>query len=260
MSEPREVLAVIPARGGSKSIPRKNVKRLAGVPLLAYSIAAARQSELVTRVLLTTDDPEIREVGRQWGAEAPFLRPPALALDEVPDLPVFQHVLDWLLENESYRPDIVVQLRPTSPFRPKGLVDQAIAALIHDQEADSVRAVCAPAQNPYKMWRPEGPYLRPLLSDAGREGHNSPRQGLPPLLWQTGQVDATRPETILLKGSMTGEKVRGVVVDPSYAVDLDTKPQWSLAEILATSGALDIIHPDRAPSPPEGTPELPRQL
>jgi len=258
MSEPLHVLAVIPARGGSKSIPRKNVKRLAGVPLLAYSVAAARQSELVTRTVLTTDDPEIRAVGRQWGAEAPFLRPPALAGDEVGDLPVFVHLLNFLLDNESYRPDIVVQLRPTSPFRPPGLVDQAVALLIHDHDADSVRSVCPPAQNPYKMWRPEGAYLRPLLLDAGSEGYNAPRQSLPKLLWQTGQIDVTRPRTILEKGSMTGERIRAVVVDPSYAVDLDTKSQWSMAEILATSGSLDIVQPHSAPYPTRSESEVER--
>jgi N-acylneuraminate cytidylyltransferase len=243
MSEPLEVLAVIPARGGSKSIPRKNVKRLAGVPLLAYSIAAARQSDAVSRVLLTTDDPEVREVGLAWGAEAPFLRPAALSGDVVPDLPVFVHALRWLEAEESYRPDVVVQLRPTSPFRPPGLVDLAIAALAHDLTADSVRAVCSPSQNPYKMWRPDGAYLRPLLDDAAAEPFNAPRQSLPVTLWQTGQIDAIRRETILGKGSMTGERIRALVVDPAYAVDLDTPPQWSLAEILIASGALTIVQP-----------------
>jgi N-acylneuraminate cytidylyltransferase len=245
MSEVPEVLALIPARGGSKSIPRKNVKRLAGIPLLAYSIAAAQQSETVGRVLVSTDDPEISAVAREWGAEAPFLRPVALSGDDVPDLPAFEHALRWLEHEESYRPDLVVQLRPTSPFRPKGLIDRGVAVLSRDAAADSVRAVCVPAQNPYKMWRLEGPYLRPLLDDAGAEAYNSPRQGLPQTLWQTGQLDVVRRDVVLRARSMTGRRIVGLVVHPMFAVDLDTPQQWALAEILAASGTLDIVRPAR---------------
>ena len=112
-----EVLALIPARGGSKSIPRKNIRSFAGYPLIAYSIAAGRMAETVTRVVVSTDDEEIATVARQYGAEVPFLRPAAFSQDEIPDLPVFRHALEWLAEQEGYRPEIVVQLRPTSPLR-----------------------------------------------------------------------------------------------------------------------------------------------
>jgi hypothetical protein len=118
-----EVLAVIPARGGSKGIPRKNIRDFAGYPLIAYSIAAGLQSELVTRTIVSTDDEEIAQVARQWGAEVPFLRPDEIAQDQTLDLPVFQHALAWLAEHEDYHPDVVVQLRPTSPVRPRGCVD-----------------------------------------------------------------------------------------------------------------------------------------
>jgi CMP-N-acetylneuraminic acid synthetase len=115
-----EVLALIPARGGSKGIPRKNIRDFSGYPLIAWSIAAAKQSELVTRVIVSTDDEEIAAVARAWGAETPFLRPAEFAEDKTTDLPVFVHALAWLAENENYRPDVVVQLRPTSPIRPSG--------------------------------------------------------------------------------------------------------------------------------------------
>ncbi len=111
-----EVLAVIPARGGSKGIPRKNIRQFAGYPLIAYSIAAGLQAEMVTRVIVSTDDEEIAQVSRQFGAEVPFFRPTELAQDNTTDLPVFQHALRWLKEHEGYEPDVVVQLRPTSPF------------------------------------------------------------------------------------------------------------------------------------------------
>src|SRR5512145_3318540 len=117
-----EVLAIIPARGGSKGIPRKNIRNFAGWPLIAWSIAAAQQAESVTRLLVSTDDEEIAAVARQYGAETPFLRPAEFAQDATTDLPVFEHALKWLAEHENYRPDVVVQLRPTSPIRPRGMV------------------------------------------------------------------------------------------------------------------------------------------
>lgn len=125
-----EILALIPARGGSKGIPRKNIRLFAGYPLIAWSIAAAKQAELVTRIIVSTDNEEIAEVAREYGAETPFLRPPELAQDKTTDLPVFEHTLKWLEGVEGYRPDIIVQLRPTSPIRPKNMVDDAIRILL----------------------------------------------------------------------------------------------------------------------------------
>jgi len=152
-----ETLALIPARGGSKGIPRKNIRDFAGYPLIAWSIAAAKQSESVTRVIASTDDEGIAAVARQFGAETPFLRPAAFAQDNTTDLPVFEHALEWLADHEGYQPDVVVQLRPTSPIRPRGLVDQAIEILLAHPDADSVRGVVPAGQNPHKMWRlPEG--------------------------------------------------------------------------------------------------------
>src|SRR5512136_2838806 len=112
-----EILALIPARGGSKGIPRKNIRSFSGYPLIAWSIAAALQAETVTRTIVSTDDEEIASVAREWGAETPFLRPAEFAQDQTTDLPVFEHALTWLTENENYHPDAVVQLRPTSPIR-----------------------------------------------------------------------------------------------------------------------------------------------
>ena len=159
-----DILALIPARGGSKSIPHKNIRPLAGFPLIAYSIAAAKQSNLVTRTIVSTDDDEIARIARDNGAETPFMRPDDFAQDHTTDFPVFTHALGWLKEHEGYQPEVVVQLRPTSPMRPPGCVDQAVQVLLDHPEADSVRGVIPSGQNPYKMWR-GGPSGRrsPLL-------------------------------------------------------------------------------------------------
>ncbi|HOV07468.1 MAG TPA: acylneuraminate cytidylyltransferase family protein, partial [Anaerolineaceae bacterium] len=183
---PLEVLAIIPARGGSKGIPRKNINLFAGYPLISYSITAALQSNSVTRVIVSTDDEEIAAIARQWGAETPFLRPAELAQDNTTDLPVFQHALRWLKENENYTPDLVIHLRPTSPIRPRQCVDDAVHILLEHPEADSVRGVVLSGQNPFKMWRLHGKEnkLIPLLTVEGiAEPYNAPRQSLPPTYW-----------------------------------------------------------------------------
>jgi N-acylneuraminate cytidylyltransferase len=242
---------LIPARGGSKGIPRKNLRAFAGYPLIAYSIAAALQAEAVTRVVVTTDDPEIATVARQYGAEVPFMRPAELAQDDTLDLPVFQHALTWLAEKENDLPDLVVQLRPTSPIRPTGLVDRAIHLLLDHPEADSVRGVVPAGQNPYKMWRVDAEgRLTPLLDVNGiKEPYNAPRQILPSSFWQTGHIDVIRPQVILKKESMSGEVILPVHIAPAFSVDIDNLRDWNRYEAQVRERGLDMVHPGKAPRP-----------
>jgi YrbI family 3-deoxy-D-manno-octulosonate 8-phosphate phosphatase len=231
------VLALIPARGGSKSLPRKNIRLLAGRPLIAHSIEAALASATVDRVVVSTDDPEIAEVGRQHGAEVPFLRPADLAEDDTPDLPVFQHALRWLEEKEGWTADIVVQLRPTSPLRRPEDVDRAVAILRSRPEVDAVRSVAEPYENPYKMWQlGPGGWLVPLVPTDLPEPYNMPRQHLPDAWWQTGAIDAARRRTILDLGSMTGERIAPLVVEAFGPVDIDTQASLDLVDWMIRSG------------------------
>ena len=246
-----EILTLIPARGGSKGIPRKNIRSFAGYPLIAWSIAAAKQSQLVTRIIVSTDDEEIASVARECGAETPFLRPTELAQDQTTDLPVFEHALQWLDENEKYQPEIVVQLRPTSPIRPRGMIDSAIRILLEHEEADCVRGVVPAGQNPFKMWRFNGADkpLNPLLMvDGIAEPYNAPRQILPSVYWQTGHIDAIRVSTIQNKKSLTGDVIYPLVIDPRYTVDIDNLSDWAKYEALAKSG-LEIISPGQMKRP-----------
>ena len=240
-----EILALVPARGGSKSIPRKNIRPLAGHPLIAYSIAAGRQSRLVTRTIVSTDDEEIAAVARQYGAETPFLRPAEFAQDNTTDFPVFTHALEWLKAHEGYQPEILVQLRPTSPIRPPEMVDGAIQLLLEQPEADSVRGIVPSGQNPYKMWRvDENGQMRPLLNVPGiAEPFNAPRQALPQTYWQTGHIDAIRARTILEKKSLSGETILPLHIDPRYTIDIDTLKDWQRAEGLVTQGDLPMVRP-----------------
>lgn len=214
MTSRPEVLALIPARGGSKGIPRKNLLRLAGKPLIAYSIEQARASRHITRTIVSTDDPEIAAVARDCGAEVPFMRPAELAQDWSTDLDVFRHALATLAATESYACECVVHLRPTGPVRQVTRIDEAIRIFLQDAGADSLRSVTSPAQTPFKMWRVEAGYLRPLLAVEGApEAHSLPRQTLPEVFWQNGYVDIVRPRVILELGMMAGYKILPFVVN-----------------------------------------------
>jgi YrbI family 3-deoxy-D-manno-octulosonate 8-phosphate phosphatase len=244
-----EVIAIIPARIGSKSISQKNIRPFAGHPLMAYSIAAGLQAKMVDRVIVSTDDEGTAKIARQYGAETPFLRPAELALDATPDLPVFEHTLKWLEKMEGHQPEIVVQLRPTTPFRPLDCVDRGVALLRDHPEADSVRAVVPSGQNPYKMWRiGEKGYLQPLLADI-QEGYNQPRQELPPTYWQTGHLDVIRRNVIMEKHSMSGDTILPLLMDSRYTVDIDSPIDWERAEWKLANGDLEIVRPGRTPRP-----------
>lgn len=228
-----EILAIIPARGGSKSIPRKNIKVFAGQPLIKYSITSALKTKLINRVIVTTDDPQIRKLALKAGAEASFLRPKRLAQDLTRDLPVFIHTLKWLAKHQNYRPDIVVHLRPTSPLRKVVQIEKAIKLLLKNPKADSVRAVIPASQNPFKMWIIEkNGLMKPVAKIKSKEAYNMPRQALPQAFWQTGYIDVMRTSTILKKHSMTGENILAFVMSPKDWLDLDTMENWLKAEKL----------------------------
>jgi len=216
------VLALIPARGGSKGIPRKNLLPLAGKPMIAYSILQAQAARTIDRVIVSTDDDEIADVSRRWGAEVPFLRPAEFAQDLSPDIDVFRHALEWLSQHEGWRPEAIVHLRPPGPVRRVELIDEAVELLLGHPEADAVRSVRRALQTPYKMWRitDEG-FMTPVLSlDGVVDCQSRPRQALPTVFWQNGYVDVVRPRAVLEKGSMWGGRVLPFVVEePLFELD-----------------------------------------
>jgi CMP-N,N'-diacetyllegionaminic acid synthase len=216
------ILALIPARGGSKGVPRKNILPINGKPLIAYSIEQARSSGLINRVVVSTDDHEIAAVARQWGAEVPFIRPDWCAQDNSPDIDVFRHALAWMHDHEGYRPEVIVHLRPPGPVRRVKHIDEAIELLLSHPEADAVRSVSIARQTPYKMWHvtPDN-YLKPLMEIQGIPDCQSvPRQRLPLVYWQNGYVDVVRPRAILEKLSMWGTCALPYFIDEQlYEVD-----------------------------------------
>lgn len=227
------VLALIPARGGSKRVPKKNIKELAGKPLIGYSIEEAQKSKYIDRLIVSTDDQEIADTARHLGCEVPFLRPAELAQDSTTDYPVFLHALDWLKENDAWEPDIIVQLRPTSPLRTVADIDAAIELLSAHPEADSVRTVALPEQNPYKMYRIEDDgFLTPLLTIPGEsESFNLPEQKLPKGYKHVGYVDVMWRTTLQEKGRMTGEKILPLVLENPLS-GINTMSDWERYEMV----------------------------
>ncbi|OJI08994.1 MAG: cytidyltransferase [Candidatus Vogelbacteria bacterium CG10_big_fil_rev_8_21_14_0_10_49_38] len=227
------VFALIPARGGSRRIPKKNIRKLAGKPLVCYSIEEAKKSRYIDRLILSSDDAEIVSIAQENGCDAPFIRPQKFAGDDVTDFPVFVHALKWLEEHESYIPDIVVQLRPTSPLRTADQIDAAIELLARHSEADSVRTVAEPEQSPYKMYRiGNAGYLEPLLQPEGEEEpFNLPNAKLPKAYKHVGYVDVMWRSTIMEKGQMTGKKVLPLFLEEAYS-GINTQQDWEYYEFL----------------------------
>lgn len=226
-----EVLAIIPARGGSKGIPGKNLKTINGISLAGWSVKHALGSKLVTRTIISSDSEEIIAEAVKHGAEAPFTRPSELAEDHVLDLPVFEHALQFLKEKENYQPDFVVHLRPTAPFRKSEWIDEAIMLLNSHHAADSVRSVSEPDKHPYRIFRiDETGFLNPIM----KHEHDMPyllrRQDLPKMYYYNCVIDVTRPDTILKKKSMTGDKLLPYIMNPDEVIDIDTPKDFLMAE------------------------------
>ena len=241
-----DILALIPARSGSKSVPDKNIRIVAGKPMLAWSIGHALGAGSITRVIVSTDSQEYAKIAREYGAEVPFIRPAEFATDTALDIDVFRHALMWLDENEGYRPDIIVQLRPTYPKRRVDDIEAMIQMLIDHPEADSVRSVAPATEIPYKMWvcaqssgsagahevtsglaGPAGSIVDgnmgqivPVVKDIP-ECYNMPRQELPTAYYQNACIDIMRYETIMKKNSMTGDVILGYLMDENYDIDTE---------------------------------------
>jgi CMP-N,N'-diacetyllegionaminic acid synthase len=223
-----KVLALIPARGGSKGIPKKNIVAFGGRPLIAHTIQTALASQAFDRIVVTTDDEEIAAVARDSGAEVPFMRPAELAADEIKDLAVFSHALRWLQEHQEYSPELVMALRPTSPLRTLDDIRQTIEK-IRTSECDSVRTACVSEYHPYRMVRLDDDVARPLLPD---EAPIVPyrRQELPPVYRWNGLADVMWSKTILRGNTMFGQTVRAVITPRERSIDIDDEFDLFLAE------------------------------
>jgi len=232
-----KIYALIPARGGSKRIPRKNLVEVGGKPFIAWTIEAAKKSRYISRVIVSTDDKEIADVAKRYGAEVPFVRPKEIAGDLTPDLPVFEHFLEWLKKNKKEIPDIVAHLRVnTGLLRTAEDIDKGIELLLANKKDDSVRAMIPAPLHPLKTYRMNGELLESFVPRAIAkklsgldEPFNEPVQKLPKAYAAAGYFSAIRSDTILKKHSMTGKKIIGYEVPASHAMDIDTPEELEFA-------------------------------
>ena len=222
-----KMLALILARGGSSRLPRKNVLQLGGKPLIAWSIEAALQSQCNPRVLVSTDDQEIAETSTKWAADVPFLRPTELAQDDTPSMAPILHALQWLEENEQYRPDRVMLLQPTSPFRSSLDIDGAVD-LMNDRQADAVVSVGPVHQDPTHIMHLDetGRLLEPLLNGQHK------RQDLPPLYALNGAIYLARRDVLQDQRTWYTNQTYAYIMSADRSLDIDTAFDFCLAKCM----------------------------
>lgn len=234
----RYALGVIPARGGSKGLPGKNLRKLGALSLIGQAVASAREAALLARFIVSTDSPEIADEARLHGAEVPFLRPAEFATDQAGMLPVLQHAVRWLESSAGVRTDLIVTLQPTSPFRTGAEIDATIRKVI-DTGSDSAQTLSEASYHPYFMKTLDGDRTVALFP----EGHTYVRrQDAPPVYQPSGSVYVTRYATLMEQGHILGEDNRGVIMAFEASVNIDTEWDFLLAELLLREGRVVLPH------------------
>jgi CMP-N-acetylneuraminic acid synthetase len=230
-NHPENVLAVIPARGGSKGVPRKNIRPICGKPIIAYTIEAALAARhLLRRIIVSTDDPEIANAAREYGAEVPFMRPEKLAGDQVPTLPVLQHAVRWVEQRDGLTFDWIILLQPTAPLREMRDIEVALD-LARDGACDSVISVVQVfAKHPILMKRIADNRLLPYCME---EKEGTRRQDYqPPAYMRNGAIYLTRRKVLMEDNSIWGSIIRPYVMPPDRSVSIDSEHDFKLAEIM----------------------------
>lgn len=229
------VVALIPARSGSKGVPHKNIRPLAGHPLIAYSVRAGVRARNIDRTIVSTDSREYGEIAQRYGADAPFLRPAELAADASADYEFVAHALDWLEQHENRVPDLVVQLRPTTPLREIGIVEAAVDGMLADNDATALRSVHEMSETAYKCFEIESNRLKCFGSGSfDVEAANRPRQGFPKTYHANGYVDVLRSAFIRAYRMIHGSRVAAFVTPA--AVEVDTPADFELLELQVQRG------------------------
>ena len=233
-----QIIAIIPARGGSKRIPRKNIINYSGRPIIQYSIKQALASKYIDRVIISTDDNEIKNVAIQCGGEVPFLRPTEISQDLSSDFEFFQHCLNWFSENQpSSTPDLFVHLRPTYPNRRTEDIDQCIRIALDNPEYDSVRSVIKSPIPTFKTYNIDDKFvLKPFFKNVVHndiiinEPYNQQSQLLPDTYWHNGCIDIVRRQTLVNLNSISGETIYPFIMKSSDSDDIDTIDEWCISE------------------------------
>lgn len=214
-------MAIIPARGGSKSVPKKNIRIFQKYPMISYSIAAAKLARNVNRVIVSTDSEEIAEISKEYGAEVPFLRPSKYAQDDSTDIEFVKHAIVWLYENEKKIPQYFVHLRPTTPIRNSKDIDEAINLIKKDDSATALRSGSICCHPPYKWFKKTGKYLSPLMPGLSCDDANLPRQDFPEIYIPNGYVDIIKTDFVIKFNLLHGDRM--LVYETKEVPDIDTE-------------------------------------
>jgi CMP-N,N'-diacetyllegionaminic acid synthase len=225
------ILGIIPARGGSKGIPRKNISLMNGKPLIEYTIRAAKKSKFISEVVISTEDPEIANLCSDLGCTVPFLRPAELATDSTRSLPVIQHALKEIEIINNVHYEIIVMLQPTTPLRTHDDIDQGILLLLETNADSVVSVVDVGGYHPFRMKRIMGKNQLINYIDQGFEDMR-PRQELPPVYIRSGALYITRRHVLLDKNSFIGDDCRAYIMNPERAINIDTPLDLKFAEYL----------------------------
>lgn len=223
-----KILSVIPARGGSKSIPKKNISKLGNNPLISYSIAYSQKCNLVSKTIVSTDNDEIASVAKNFGAEVPFTRPIELSDDISQDYGFMRHALDFF-DKQGIKYDLLLILRPTSPLRPKGLIEKGVDIFINNPGCSSVRSIAPVKEHPYRCWKDGVNGSIESVIKSENEIYNLPRQILPKYYYQTGDLELIHRST-LLSGSVSGANIYPLMISHEEMIDIDTQEDQKKAE------------------------------
>lgn len=239
MNSTSEIFAIIPARGGSKGVPRKNIKLLGEHPLIAFSIAAALKVPGIKRVIVSTDSQEIGDVSRKYGAEVPFLRPAEFSGDRSTDFDVMKHALDWFRTQEKRMPDYLVHLRPTTPLRDPALVGDAVSRFINGDASTALRSAHEMPESAYKTFEVDGGYFKTVVGGSfDLDAANQARQKFPKTYSPNGYVDVLRSQFILESGKMHGNKVMSCLTPEVTEVDTAADFEYLEYQIKGAGSAL----------------------
>lgn len=223
-----DILSIIPARGGSKGLPRKNIKELCGKPLIAYTIEAAKESKLTNRVIVSTDDEEIACISKKYGAEIPYFRPKELSSDSSPTIDAILHMVGYLKESEGYNPDYILLLQCTSPLRNSKSIDESIKKLI-TSEFDALVSVCESEVNPYWSNIFDGDKLKYFIEEGKKINR---RQDLPKVYRLNGAIYLIKTEALKAYRTFEPNSLTGYIMDEHSSIDIDTELDFKIAELI----------------------------
>jgi CMP-N,N'-diacetyllegionaminic acid synthase len=225
----KAIYAVIPARQGSKGVPNKNIRLLGGHPLIAYSIALARMTPEISRVIVSTDSSEYARIAKKYGAETPFLRPTSISEDRSTDLDFVNHCLKWFLQNENQMPDLLVHLRPTTPLRSPDIISKAIAHFVKMPEATSLRSGHISPESPLKWFKKnQRGYFTTLSDEQDLEDLNRARQEFQDIYIPDGYIDVLSPAFILKEEKLHGARV--LAFESPFCIEIDTQDEFDYLE------------------------------